>query len=170
MHPTVAAVYPMDVHDALERGHLTPGQFDWVFLDDSVSLSDAEKSFVRSIARHALVVASSQEWTVTATQPNLRITPASARSRHTATPAEGHLAAGAVDVNDPGYGVASRRVAAYLRPPAASSSSVLATKCARGNLQPLAASRLATTPLGAPARYKSSSKVRQVFLRLSATT
>jgi SAM-dependent methyltransferase len=79
-HPTVAAVYPMDVHDALERGHFTPGQFDWVFLDDSISLSEAEKSFVRTIARYALIGVSSEEWTVTARQPNQGVTTESAKA------------------------------------------------------------------------------------------
>ena len=76
-HPTVAAVYPMDVHDAIESRQFTPGQFDWVFLDYSISLSDVEESFVRTIARYALIGVSSQEWTLTATQPNQRVTTAS---------------------------------------------------------------------------------------------
>jgi len=65
-HPTVGAVYPMDVHDVLERGQFTPGQFDWAFLDGSIPLSEPEMSRVRSFARYALVVVSPQEWEVTA--------------------------------------------------------------------------------------------------------
>ena len=34
-HPRVAAVYPIDVRDALAAGLFTRGQFDWVFLDGS---------------------------------------------------------------------------------------------------------------------------------------
>jgi len=64
--PTVAAVYPMDMHDAVERGHFTPGQFNWVFLDDSIFLPDVETSLARSIARYALIGVSPQEWEVTA--------------------------------------------------------------------------------------------------------
>ncbi len=32
-HPEVAAVYPMNVADALKAEAFTAGQFDWVLLD-----------------------------------------------------------------------------------------------------------------------------------------
>ena len=63
-HPTVAAVYPLDVRDALRRGLFTPGQFDWVFLDAAVALTDDERDQVERIARRATVVVGQGEWQV----------------------------------------------------------------------------------------------------------
>ena len=56
-HPTVAAVYPMEVGQALTSGLFTPGQFDWVFLDETVELNDAQLDQVHRIARRAVITA-----------------------------------------------------------------------------------------------------------------
>jgi len=63
-HPKVAAVYPTDVQSALADGTFTPGQFDWVFLDADVTLSDAERSMVDQIARLAVIEVDDDAWTV----------------------------------------------------------------------------------------------------------
>lgn len=63
-HPKVAAVYPMDVREALAAGTFTAGQFDWVFLDDAVELGDTERAHVESIARLAFVNVSGRAWSV----------------------------------------------------------------------------------------------------------
>lgn len=54
-HPKVAAVYSMDVRQALEDGLFTPGQFDWVFLDAAVELNHAQLGQVHQIARRAVI-------------------------------------------------------------------------------------------------------------------
>lgn len=63
-HPKVAAVYPIDVREALATGTFTAGQFDWVFLDDAVELEDAERLQVESIARLAVVNVVGRTWSV----------------------------------------------------------------------------------------------------------
>jgi SAM-dependent methyltransferase len=63
-HPKVAAVYPLDVRKALNDGMFTPGQFDWVFLDDAVELDDRQHSQVAQIARLAVITISADEWVV----------------------------------------------------------------------------------------------------------
>jgi hypothetical protein len=65
-HPAVAALYPMDVRTALEGGLFTPGQFDWVFLDDSLGLSVPEVEQAQAIARRALITVADETWSVTA--------------------------------------------------------------------------------------------------------
>lgn len=64
-HPRVAAVYPMDAREAIERGLFTPGQFDWVFLDDAIPLSAEQSDRVRTFARRALTLVCSADWSVT---------------------------------------------------------------------------------------------------------
>jgi hypothetical protein len=61
-HPRVAAVYPMDVRDALGARLFTPGQFDWVFLDGSVVLSAEQQAHVASLARTALITVDGEHW------------------------------------------------------------------------------------------------------------
>ena len=63
-HPKVAAVYPLDVRDALAAGTFTPGQFDWVFLDGAIELSAAQYTQLEQIARLAVIVVDGAEWTV----------------------------------------------------------------------------------------------------------
>lgn len=63
-HPKVAAVYPVDVRDALAAGTFTPGQFDWVFLDGAIDLSAAQYTELEQIARLAVIVVDGAEWTV----------------------------------------------------------------------------------------------------------
>ena len=63
-HPKVAAVYPVDVRDALAAGTFTPGQFDWVFLDGAIELSAAQYTQLEQIARLAVIVVDEAEWTV----------------------------------------------------------------------------------------------------------
>lgn len=63
-HPKVAAVYPVDVRDALAAGTFTPGQFDWVFLDGAIDLSAAQYTQLEEIARLAVIVVGGDEWTV----------------------------------------------------------------------------------------------------------
>lgn len=61
-HPKVAALYPMNVTDALEAGAFTDGQFDWVFLDSIVRLTDAQRSQVERIARLAVIELRDDVW------------------------------------------------------------------------------------------------------------
>lgn len=61
-HPRVAAVYPMDVRDALAARLFTPGQFDWVFLDSSVVLSAEQRADVAALARTALISVNGAQW------------------------------------------------------------------------------------------------------------
>ena len=61
-HPKVAAVYPMNVTDALEAGTFTDGQFDWVFLDSTVRLIAAHRAQVDRIARLAVIEVSGRVW------------------------------------------------------------------------------------------------------------
>ena len=63
-HPKVAAVYPVDIRDALASGTFTPGQFDWVFLDGTVELDSHQRDQVEQVARLALIVVEGGEWTV----------------------------------------------------------------------------------------------------------
>lgn len=63
-HPKVAAIYPLDVRDALVAGTFTPGQFDWVFLDSSVDLTAETRAQVEQIARLAVIVEDETVWTV----------------------------------------------------------------------------------------------------------
>jgi len=63
-HPTVGAVYPMDVRQALSDGLFTPGQFDWVFLDSAVDLTTVERAQVEQIARLAVVTVHRHDWTI----------------------------------------------------------------------------------------------------------
>lgn len=63
-HPRVAAVHPVDVRDGLEAGLFTPGQFDWVFVDEAVKLSARQRAEVEQIARLAAVVVYRQQWVV----------------------------------------------------------------------------------------------------------
>lgn len=63
-HPKVAAVYPVDVRDALAAGTFTPGQFDWVFLDRAIELSAAQYTQLEQIARLAVIAVDGAEWTV----------------------------------------------------------------------------------------------------------
>jgi hypothetical protein len=61
-HPKVAAIYPMDVTDALEAGTFTDGQFDWVFLDSTVRLTDDHRAQVDRIARLAVIEVRGRVW------------------------------------------------------------------------------------------------------------
>lgn len=54
-HAKVAAIYPMNVTDALEAGTFTDGQLDWVFLDSTIRLTDAQRAQVDRIARLAVI-------------------------------------------------------------------------------------------------------------------
>lgn len=63
-HPTVAAVYPMDVRDALATGVFTPGQFDWVVLDGAVELDAQQRMQVEQIARLAVITVTADSWSV----------------------------------------------------------------------------------------------------------
>ncbi len=55
-HPRVAAVYPADVRELLEKRVFTPGQFDLVLLDTAVELMPAQREQVSQIARRAVVL------------------------------------------------------------------------------------------------------------------
>ncbi|WP_051549078.1 class I SAM-dependent methyltransferase [Nocardioides sp. URHA0032] len=61
-HAKVAAIYPMNVTDLLETGTFTDGQFDWVFLDSAVQLTDAQRAQVERIARLAVIEVRDQVW------------------------------------------------------------------------------------------------------------
>jgi SAM-dependent methyltransferase len=63
-HPRVAAVYPVDVREALEAGRFTPGQFDWVFLDSTIELTGEPRAQVEEIARLAVIAVNGNEWMV----------------------------------------------------------------------------------------------------------
>ena len=63
-HPKAAAVYPLDIREALRSGKFTPGQFDWVFVDASVEMSPAERRQVEHIARLALIDVAGNDWSV----------------------------------------------------------------------------------------------------------
>src|SRR5689334_1042704 len=63
-HPKVAAVYPVDVRDALAAGTFTPGQFDWVFLDGAIELSAAQNTQLEQVARLIVILVDGAEWTV----------------------------------------------------------------------------------------------------------
>jgi len=61
-HPKVAAVYPVDVPQAVAAGTFTPGQFDWVFLDSAVALTAEQHSQVEQIARLAVITVDRDQW------------------------------------------------------------------------------------------------------------
>lgn len=63
-HPRVAAIYPMDVADALAAGLFTPGQFDWVFMDAEVDLGSEALAQVYRIARRTVIRVDGDEWDV----------------------------------------------------------------------------------------------------------
>jgi len=67
-HPKVAAIYPLDVRDALAAGTFTAGQFDWVFVDSTVDLTLEQIRCVDLIARLAVISvggsAGGRGWTV----------------------------------------------------------------------------------------------------------
>lgn len=63
-HPKVAAVYPVDIVEALRQGLFTPGQFDWVFFDDTVQLSEEHRQQVGDLARLAVITVTDTQWTV----------------------------------------------------------------------------------------------------------
>lgn len=63
-HPQVAAVYPMDIREALLRDVFRRGQFDWVFLDDDVDLDTHQRSQIERMARRALIVVGRRSWEV----------------------------------------------------------------------------------------------------------
>lgn len=63
-HPKVAAVYPVDIRQALGAGTFTQGQFDWVFLDAAVELTAQQLTEVEKIARLAVIVVNESQWTM----------------------------------------------------------------------------------------------------------
>ena len=63
-HPKAAAVYPIDMRDALRSGTFTPGQFDWVVVDASVELSIDERGRVEQIARIAVIDVDGNDWSI----------------------------------------------------------------------------------------------------------
>lgn len=65
-HPRVAAVYPMDVREALAARLFTPGQFDWVFLDSSVVLTAEQRADVAALARMASISVDGADWSARA--------------------------------------------------------------------------------------------------------
>lgn len=64
-HPRIAAVYPVDAREAIKGDLFTPGQFDWVFLDEAIPLSAEQRDRVLALARRALILVCSREWSVT---------------------------------------------------------------------------------------------------------
>lgn len=65
-HPMAAAVYAMDVREALASGCFTPGQFDWVVLDAEVELTERQRGQAEALARLAMITTQAGEWTVQA--------------------------------------------------------------------------------------------------------
>ena len=63
-HPRVAAIYPVEIGEALVTHMFSAGQFDWVFLDSAVELTDEQRIQVRQIARLALIEMSPSGCTV----------------------------------------------------------------------------------------------------------
>lgn len=63
-HPQVAAVYPVDIRQALAAGRFTPGQFDWVFLDTTVGITAEQRTQVEQVARFTVITLDDAEWTV----------------------------------------------------------------------------------------------------------
>ena len=61
-HPRVAALYPVDVREAIAARTFTPGQFDWVFLDAAVELTAEQHAQVQEIARLAVISVNGDEW------------------------------------------------------------------------------------------------------------
>ena len=68
-HPKVAAIYSMDVRNALATGRFTQGQFDWVFLDATVDLDATQHAQVARFARRALIRVDEEQWAVTPSTP-----------------------------------------------------------------------------------------------------
>lgn len=63
-HPKAAAIYPVDVRDALTVNTFSPGQFDWVFLDTAVEMTAEQRAQVEHIARLAMIMVDGHEWTL----------------------------------------------------------------------------------------------------------
>lgn len=63
-HPKAAAIYPVDVRDALTVNTFSPGQFDWVFLDTAVEMTAEQRAQVEHIARLAMIIVDGHEWTL----------------------------------------------------------------------------------------------------------
>jgi len=63
-HPKIAAIYPVDVRDALTAHTFSAGQFDWVFLDTAVDLTAEQRAQAEQVARLALIVVDGADWTV----------------------------------------------------------------------------------------------------------
>lgn len=63
-HPAAAAIYPVDVRDALTVNTFSPGQFDWVFLDAAVEMTAEQRAQVKHIARLAMIMVDGHEWTL----------------------------------------------------------------------------------------------------------
>lgn len=63
-HPKVAAIYPIDIRDALAAGTFSPGQFDWVFLAAAVELTAHQFAKVEQMARLAVIAVDRAEWTI----------------------------------------------------------------------------------------------------------
>lgn len=61
-YPKVAAVYPVDICEALAAGTFAPGQFDWVFLDATVDLTPSQLTQIEELARLAVIVVDGDEW------------------------------------------------------------------------------------------------------------
>ena len=63
-HSKIAAVYPVDIAEALAKDTFTPGQFDWVFLDTAVELTSQQRMQIEQIARLAVITVDTDDWTV----------------------------------------------------------------------------------------------------------
>jgi SAM-dependent methyltransferase len=63
-YPRVAAIYPADIRHLLAAVAFTPGQFDWVFLDSTVELTDRQLREVDQLARLATITVHGGEWRV----------------------------------------------------------------------------------------------------------
>jgi SAM-dependent methyltransferase len=61
-HPKVAALYPVDIRDALRAGTFTVGQFDWVFLDAAVELNEQQRASIHRMARLAVITQRDGNW------------------------------------------------------------------------------------------------------------
>ena len=99
-HPDIGALYPMDIRRALDEGLFTPGQFDWVFIDDALELTFAQRQSLQSIARRAAINVSPdcQAWTIhdvteTAQRRTLAESEAMRRESGTGTPRSDRVSA-----------------------------------------------------------------------------
>jgi SAM-dependent methyltransferase len=63
-HPKVAAVFPIDLEQALTASTFTPGQFDWVILDAAIALTAEQRTRVEQVARLAVVTVDGAQWSV----------------------------------------------------------------------------------------------------------